>query len=59
MSAASANRSCPTGVETSYLQRFTARRGKGTASERNRRLAQRLLVEGKMTSAGLEAQGMR
>jgi uncharacterized protein YdeI (YjbR/CyaY-like superfamily) len=46
------------GDGTSYLQRFTPRRGKGTSSERNKRLAHRLLAEGKMTAAGLEALGM-
>ncbi len=47
------------GDEISYLQRFTPRRGKTTASDRNRKLAQRLLAEGKMTTSGLAALGMR
>jgi uncharacterized protein YdeI (YjbR/CyaY-like superfamily) len=47
------------GDETSYLQRFTPRRRKGTDSDRNRRLAKRLLAEGKMTASGLDALGMR
>jgi 3-methyladenine DNA glycosylase AlkD len=46
------------GDEISYLQRFTPRRRAGTTSERNRKLAQRLLAEGRMTRAGLEALGM-
>jgi uncharacterized protein YdeI (YjbR/CyaY-like superfamily) len=46
------------GDEASYLQRFTPRRSKGTASNRNRALAQRLLAEGKMTESGLEALRM-
>jgi uncharacterized protein YdeI (YjbR/CyaY-like superfamily) len=44
--------------EVSYLQRFTPRRTRGTASERNRRLAQRLISEGRMTPAGLTALGL-
>ena len=44
--------------DTSYLQRFTPRRARGTTSARNRALAERLLAEGKMTTAGLEALGM-
>lgn len=43
--------------EVSYLQRFTPRRRRGTASPRNRAIAERLLAEGKMTPAGLEALG--
>jgi len=46
------------GDESSYLQRFTPRRTNGTSSDRNRRLAQRLLAEGRMTATGLEALGM-
>jgi uncharacterized protein YdeI (YjbR/CyaY-like superfamily) len=45
------------GDEASYLQRFTPRRP-GTTSDRNRKLVQRLLAEGKMTESGLEALGM-
>ncbi len=43
------------GDETFYLQRFTPRRRPGTTSDRNRKLVQRLLAEGKMTESGLEA----
>jgi len=46
------------GDETSYLQRFTPRRVRGTASDRNLRLARGLLAEGRMTTFGLEALGM-
>jgi uncharacterized protein YdeI (YjbR/CyaY-like superfamily) len=46
------------GDVTFYLQRFTPRRRPGTTSDRNRRLAQRLLAEGKMTASGLNALGM-
>ena len=46
------------GDETFYLQRFTPRRRPGTTSDRNRKLVQRLLAEGKMTESGLEALGM-
>ncbi|MBT9253979.1 hypothetical protein KMZ32_16135 [Phycicoccus sp. MAQZ13P-2] len=41
--------------ERSYLQRFTPRRGRGTTSERNRRIADRLEAEGRMTPAGRRA----
>jgi uncharacterized protein YdeI (YjbR/CyaY-like superfamily) len=47
------------GDDASYLQRFTPRRGRGTASERNRRLVHRLSAAGLMTSAGYRALGMR
>ena len=40
--------------EKSYLQKFTPRKTKGTASERNRRRIQDLIDAGKMTQAGLE-----
>jgi uncharacterized protein YdeI (YjbR/CyaY-like superfamily) len=43
------------GDATSYLQRFTPRRTRGTASERNRRIASRLEREGRMTPAGRRA----
>lgn len=46
------------GDEQSYLQKFTPRRTKGTASERNRRHAARLIQEGRMTPAGLDALGL-
>jgi len=46
------------GDGASYLQRFTPRRSRGTTSERNRTLAIRLVAEGRMTEAGLEALGM-
>jgi uncharacterized protein YdeI (YjbR/CyaY-like superfamily) len=41
-----------------YLQRFTPRRRRGTVSERNRRLADRLGTEGRMTAAGYRALGL-
>lgn len=40
-----------------YLQRFTPRRARGTTSARNRRIAQRLHAEGRMTEAGRIALG--
>ena len=43
------------GDDASYLQKFTPRRTPGTVSERNRRHVERLIREGRMTSAGLEA----
>jgi uncharacterized protein YdeI (YjbR/CyaY-like superfamily) len=46
------------GDETFYLQRFTPRRRRGTTSDRNKRIVQRLLAEGKMTESGLEALEM-
>jgi uncharacterized protein YdeI (YjbR/CyaY-like superfamily) len=46
------------GDEASYLQRFTPRRRTGTTSDRNRKLVQRLVADGKMTESGLEALGM-
>lgn len=42
---------------TSYLQKFTPRRRPGTASERNRAIADRLEAEGRMTPAGRRAFG--
>lgn len=44
--------------DSSYLQLFARRRTRGTTSTRNRTLADRLLREGKMTAAGLEALGI-
>jgi uncharacterized protein YdeI (YjbR/CyaY-like superfamily) len=41
------------GDETSYLQRFTPRRSRGTTSERNKGHIRRLIREKRMTSAGL------
>ncbi len=46
------------GDDDGYLQRFTPRRGRSTASERNRRLVERLGVEGQMTAAGYRALGL-
>jgi uncharacterized protein YdeI (YjbR/CyaY-like superfamily) len=46
------------GDEASYLQRFTPRRSKGTASKRNKALALRLIAEGRMTESGIEALAM-
>jgi uncharacterized protein YdeI (YjbR/CyaY-like superfamily) len=46
------------GDDDGYLQRFTPRRGRGTASERNRRLVERLGAEGRMTAAGYRALGL-
>jgi uncharacterized protein YdeI (YjbR/CyaY-like superfamily) len=43
------------GDDTSYLQRFTPRRTKGTTSERNRDRIRRLIDRGVMTPAGLAA----
>lgn len=42
---------------TSYLQKFTPRRTRGTTSQRNLRLADRLEAEGRMTPAGRHALG--
>ncbi len=39
----------------SYLQRFTPRRTRGTTSDRNRMHVEQLIVEGRMTPAGLAA----
>ncbi|MBM6400032.1 YdeI/OmpD-associated family protein [Phycicoccus sonneratiae] len=44
--------------DRSYLQRFTPRRGRGTTSERNRLIAQRLEAEGRMSPAGRRALGV-
>ena len=41
----------------SYLQRFTPRRTRGTASERNKRIATELEEAGRMTDAGRAALG--
>ena len=43
------------GDEQSYLQRFTPRRTKGTRSMRNQERVQKLIEQGKMMPAGLEA----
>jgi len=40
------------GDEHSYLQKFTPRKSKGTTSERNKRLVQKLESAGLMTEAG-------
>lgn len=45
------------GDERSYLQQFTPRRAKGTASKRNLDHARRLIEQGLMTPAGLDALG--
>ncbi|MFT4296782.1 MAG: hypothetical protein QM582_15375 [Micropruina sp.] len=42
---------------TSYLQKFTPRRGKGTTSARNAAIAARLEAAGRMTPAGRTALG--
>ncbi len=44
---------------TSYLQKFTPRRTRGTTSERNLAIADRLEAEGRMTPAGRQALGRR
>lgn len=41
----------------SYLQKFTPRRTRGTASNRNVAIAERLEAEGRMTPAGRQALG--
>lgn len=46
------------GDTMSYLQRFTPRKGKGTTSKRNLEHVKRLVDEGLMTPAGLEALGI-
>lgn len=43
--------------DRSYLQRFTPRRTRGTTSQRNRAIADRLEAEGRMTPAGRAALG--
>lgn len=43
--------------QTSYLQRFTPRRRRGTTSDRNLAIADRLEAEGRMTPAGRRALG--
>jgi len=43
----------------SYVQIFTPRRRKGTASPRNRMLVEKLVASGEMTPYGLEALGLR
>jgi uncharacterized protein YdeI (YjbR/CyaY-like superfamily) len=45
------------GDDTSYLQKFTPRKTKGTTSKRNREHAEQLIREGRMTPAGLAALG--
>lgn len=40
---------------TAYLQKFTPRRTRGTTSQRNLAIAERLEVEGRMTPAGRQA----
>lgn len=42
---------------SSYLQKFTPRRARGTTSDRNVRIADRLEEEGRMTPAGRRALG--
>ncbi|MFT4233533.1 MAG: hypothetical protein QM607_00785 [Microbacterium sp.] len=42
----------------SYLQKFGPRRARGTASERNRRIAAKLDAAGHLTEAGRRALGM-
>lgn len=42
---------------TSYLQKFTPRRSRGTTSQRNLAIADRLEAEGRMTPAGRRALG--
>lgn len=42
---------------SSYLQKFTPRRSRGTASDRNRMIADRLEAAGRMTPAGRRALG--
>ena len=44
-------------TSTSFLQKFTPRRTRGTTSERNLRIAKRLEGEGRMTPAGRQALG--
>lgn len=44
-------------TSTSYLQKFTPRRTRGTTSGRNIRIADRLEREGRMTTAGRLALG--
>jgi uncharacterized protein YdeI (YjbR/CyaY-like superfamily) len=45
------------GDSSYYLQKFTPRKTRGTASPRNRSHAARLIEEGRMTPAGLLALG--
>ncbi len=42
---------------SSYLQKFTPRRARGTSSRRNLEIARRLELDGHMTPAGLHALG--
>ena len=44
--------------DVSYLQHFTPRRSRGTASERNRLIADQLERDGLMTPAGRRALGL-
>jgi uncharacterized protein YdeI (YjbR/CyaY-like superfamily) len=46
------------GDATTYLQRFSPRRSRGTASPRNRARAEALIEAGLMTPAGLAALGL-
>ncbi len=41
-----------------YLQKFSPRRTRGTASARNLRIAERLAAEGRLTEAGRRALGL-
>jgi uncharacterized protein YdeI (YjbR/CyaY-like superfamily) len=45
--------------ETSYLQKFTPRKKRGTVSDRNRKHVEELIRLGKMTQAGLDALGLQ
>ncbi|MFT3900216.1 MAG: hypothetical protein QM728_08240 [Gordonia sp. (in: high G+C Gram-positive bacteria)] len=45
--------------ETSYLQKFTPRKTRGTASARNTAIADRLEAAGRMTAAGRAALGRK
>lgn len=46
------------GNNTSFLQKFTPRKVKGTTSKRNLQHIARLVQEGRMTPAGLRALGI-
>lgn len=46
------------GDDRSYLQKFTPRKTRGTASERNRARAQKLIAQDQVTPAGLAALGL-
>lgn len=45
--------------DESYLQKFTPRKSKGTTSKRNLDHARNLIDTGEMTSAGLQALGLK